>query len=65
MNAVGGRRPGSGRKPYPKEKVRVTATFRITSESKEKMAALKKHGLQLGVEIDALIDRLYSEMGLE
>ena len=54
-----------GRQAFPIEKLRVTVTFRVTKDTRAKMTELKKHGVQLGVEVDAMIDRLYSELGLD
>lgn len=53
----GGRRDGSGRRPTktPRENV----TFRVSPETKFKIAALRRAGFRLGEQVDAMVEGLY------
>lgn len=61
----GGRRDNAGRKELPATVARGTVSFRVSPKTKERIAKLKQHGVQLGSTIDAHIEKLCSELGIE
>lgn len=51
----GGKRLGSGRKPFPPEEKRVRLCLTVAPETKRAIEQLKADGVKVGVLIDDLI----------
>ena len=56
-NTWGGARPGSGRKPLPKDEKRVQMVITIDRETRDKLKAMAKEmHIRVGRLIDSLVD---------